>query len=394
MSKPGWIEREHLLIYSSGVSKGVIEKKRLVGFDLDSTLIKTKSGSKFAKDEQDWEWWDPAVLKKLVRLAELGIDVCVITNQSLKPDKIPQFKKKIEAIWLAAVGKDGEVLIGTVYVALGPYRKPGSLIYELHLASWPVFMFVGDAAGRPGDFADSDRRFAYNVAARATLVNPGARISFKTPEEFILGQDAIVGEWTPRFDVREYLDSWKGDETERVPLPTGVKIIFILIGPPASGKSTLTAGLVGAKIISKDKHGKRAVTEFIRAVSDEEPLIVIDDTNPSKSSREKYLSSTSVTSYKVVALLTCAYRSKSTLFNLAKKSERSEQIDLVKHLGRVRVNAAIRANRPYQMIPDVAYNVYNSKFEYPTKSEGFTEIVSIPFIPRFSSDAALLDFLE
>ncbi len=37
--------------------------------------------------------------------------------------------------------------------------------------------FVGDAAGRDNDFSCSDRKFAAN-----------AKIDFKTPEEFFLGQ--------------------------------------------------------------------------------------------------------------------------------------------------------------------------------------------------------------
>ena len=29
---------------------------------MDETLIKTKSGKKFAKDANDWQWWNPKVI--------------------------------------------------------------------------------------------------------------------------------------------------------------------------------------------------------------------------------------------------------------------------------------------------------------------------------------------
>ncbi|KAF3936644.1 hypothetical protein ABW19_dt0204768 [Dactylella cylindrospora] len=41
---------------------------RIAAFDLDSTLIVTKSGKKFAKEAGDWKWWNPAVPIKLRQL--------------------------------------------------------------------------------------------------------------------------------------------------------------------------------------------------------------------------------------------------------------------------------------------------------------------------------------
>lgn len=54
------------LIYGSIVSyyfhhQDFVAKPLVLGFDMDETLISTKSGAKFAKDANDWKWWDTKV---------------------------------------------------------------------------------------------------------------------------------------------------------------------------------------------------------------------------------------------------------------------------------------------------------------------------------------------
>lgn len=50
-----------------------IERRKIAAFDLDSTLIVTSSGKKFATDGADWKWWDPTVPTRLRKLyAEEG----------------------------------------------------------------------------------------------------------------------------------------------------------------------------------------------------------------------------------------------------------------------------------------------------------------------------------
>lgn len=40
-----------------GYSK-LISSEKIASFDMDSTLIETKSGGTFAKNAQDWRYWD------------------------------------------------------------------------------------------------------------------------------------------------------------------------------------------------------------------------------------------------------------------------------------------------------------------------------------------------
>ncbi len=38
---------------------------KIIAFDMDDTLIRTKSGKKFPKARDDWQWWSSAVRKAL-----------------------------------------------------------------------------------------------------------------------------------------------------------------------------------------------------------------------------------------------------------------------------------------------------------------------------------------
>lgn len=58
--------------------------------------------------------------------------------------------------------------------------------------------------------------------------------------------------------------------------------------------------------------------------------------------------------------------------------------EIAHHLNLVRQNQTMGKVR---RIPDVGYNVYKKNFEEPAKSEGFSEIIEINFIPQFDSSS-------
>ena len=58
---------------------------------------------------------------------------------------------------------------------------------------------------------------------------------------------------------------------------------------------------------------------------------------------------------------------------------------MAKHLNYVRQNAT---KGKVRRIPDVAYNVYKSKYQLPTKEEGFKEVVKVDFYPMFDKHAS------
>ena len=61
VSKWNWVTIKTCIV---GESKKYTSDK-VASFDMDSTLIETKSGAKFAKDAKDWVYWHLSVPKKM-----------------------------------------------------------------------------------------------------------------------------------------------------------------------------------------------------------------------------------------------------------------------------------------------------------------------------------------
>jgi bifunctional polynucleotide phosphatase/kinase len=57
-------------------------------------------------------------------------------------------------------------------------------------------------------------------------------------------------------------------------------------------------------------------------------------------------------------------------------------IELAHHLNYFRQT---QTKGEVRRIPDVGYNVYKKNFEAPTKAEGFSEILTISFDPKFDN---------
>jgi len=187
---------------------------KIAGFDLDSTLIETKSGMKFARGVDDWQWWSSTdtsnVLTKLKQTVDEGYLVVIFTNQggvladktkksyvnfTTKLSKIVDTIKLLveqpcEILVFAATmkPKGKKVHISEASAKLHDlYRKPqvgmwnelttfltkGDLKLDLDNS-----FYVGDAAGRKNDFLDSDKEFASNIG-----------LQFYTPEQFFEGAE-------------------------------------------------------------------------------------------------------------------------------------------------------------------------------------------------------------
>ncbi|ODQ69799.1 hypothetical protein LIPSTDRAFT_75429 [Lipomyces starkeyi NRRL Y-11557] len=219
--------RQHSFRTISNQSQPNNNKSHIVavaGFDLDGTLIVTKTGYSFARNENDWKfkfgeartltkiksWLDETTECLNERILVIfsnqsGIALSPKVSKSKKARKdvdetktrLWQFKTKLAAIMrllrlpcyvIAATGKD-------------EFRKPHvgmwRLVKEVHerhlrhlhkneseFVEGPIDVdldrdnsfFVGDAAGRKGDHSTGDKDFAKNLG-----------IKFYTPEEFFGG---------------------------------------------------------------------------------------------------------------------------------------------------------------------------------------------------------------
>jgi len=89
-----------LLVMTYGDCK---PKSKIAGFDMDGTLITTKSGKVFAVDKNDWKLlYDQVTSRVLQKLQdEDGFKIVVMTNQAgiaTGKVKVADFKEKVEAI--------------------------------------------------------------------------------------------------------------------------------------------------------------------------------------------------------------------------------------------------------------------------------------------------------
>ena len=88
--------------YIFGINESILNMSGITKvylFDLDYTLIKTKSGKKFPVSKSDWEPLDPKILTKITLLKEKSNNLIgIISNQGgLKtPNQISEWKEKLD----------------------------------------------------------------------------------------------------------------------------------------------------------------------------------------------------------------------------------------------------------------------------------------------------------
>lgn len=197
----------HCITYMSPQAKDIIAKGGKVdinSFDLDDTLVKTKSGVKFARTADDWKWWNdivPLKLKEWInskpneRLIVIFTNQGGVTNNQQPAKPSVSFEKLLGRLHLiltelsplpvllyAATKKsaaDTKLNKGSPAELHKHYRKPGIGMWE-HMVqdlgasvNTGSLLYVGDAAGRKNDFSNSDKEFA-----------AAAGVQFMTPEKY------------------------------------------------------------------------------------------------------------------------------------------------------------------------------------------------------------------
>jgi bifunctional polynucleotide phosphatase/kinase len=171
---------------------------QIAGFDFDGTLVRPREGRTFPKDRSDWQWKRASVPERIRDLVAGGWRIVIITDQT------KGWKEDMIADVVGALGVPVEVLVHR------KTKKPDTS--QVEARGWVLSFYVGDAAGRPSDWSDCDRIFAERLG-----------VPFHTPEDF--------------FPV--------DPPRPRAPLAAGApREVVIMVGYPASGKSTLARELV------------------------------------------------------------------------------------------------------------------------------------------------------
>lgn len=290
---------------------------KIAGFDFDGTLVRPREGRQFPKNKDDWRWTRPSVPERLRALAAEGWQLMIITDQTKK------WKEEMIASVVAAIGVPIEVVIQWSKPVKGEGGahgvKPDTSIIDARGIK-PTF-YVGDAAGRTGDWSDCDRVFAERIG-----------IPFHTPEEFF-----------PALPVRE-----------RAVADGASREVVVMVGYPASGKSTIAHDLVTRGYYRVDGDALATATAMVRDARKQpaDTRIVFDSTGGTVKRRAAFI-------------------------EWAKKEGRPVRIVWVTtdiedamdwNAERGRVGGA--------GVPAIAFYVYRKYFEEPTAAEG-AEIVVV-----------------
>eukprot|EP01105_Mastigella_eilhardi_P001023 TRINITY_DN1129_c0_g1_i1.p1 TRINITY_DN1129_c0_g1~~TRINITY_DN1129_c0_g1_i1.p1 ORF type:complete len:550 (+),score=127.44 TRINITY_DN1129_c0_g1_i1:268-1917(+) len=354
----------------------------IYSFDMDDTLITTKSGKKFPESQHDWKWLYPTIPHMLAELYQKGYTIAIFSNQAginKGHAKEADITEKI-----LEMCTDARVPIFSFVAAEENYfRKPSTDMWDLFLKccmkgrtpDLDVCLFVGDAAGRPinwkpkakKDFSCSDRMFAANIG-----------LPFKTPEEFFLGETPAPFSFP--YDPRKLLEIQKQLPVTldtQCPLVSHSQEMIIAVGCPASGKSFFFAKKHqqhGYVIVNRDS--LKTQDRCLKMAKEQLQCgksVCIDNTNPGRATRAPYLT----LAKKFDVPVRCFW------------FQTGEQ--LAKHLNVLREKLTRGA---VSRIPRIAYNVFTSRFEEPTMAEGFTEIKKINWVPAFESEKDRLAFLQ
>ena len=295
---------------------GTITKDKIAGFDLDYTLIKTKSGKLFPIDKDDWELlYSEITLDKIRNIAKTH-EIVIFTNQKKYTDefieKIDNIKKLFNVNMIFLVSKKN-----------GYYRKPMRGMWELlgDNINKDDSLYCGDAAGREKDFAASDLMFAHNLG-----------ITFYTPEQLFLGKEENLTFKYPHYS--EYI----GFKKFNLKL-LGSKEMIIMIGYPGSGKSYISSQ-IGYKIVNQDiLKTKAKCIKLAENIMIKGENLTIDRTNYSKKMREEFI------------LLANKYNYYVTVINIVNSFE------FCKYMNHYRCY-----NTKSKLIPNVVYNTFRKNY--------------------------------
>uniref|UniRef100_A0A6C0K1M7 Uncharacterized protein n=1 Tax=viral metagenome TaxID=1070528 RepID=A0A6C0K1M7_9ZZZZ len=238
---------------------------RLYLFDVDGTLVTSKSGRLWAQDEKDWIFLGD-IPGTLDRLHKEGWTVALVSNQgtwSASSDASNKFMSILNALYeangwtpwcLVAIDKKDKV-----------YRKPGRGLYDLLLKeiASPVkeVRMCGDAVGitdsyLPYQWSDVDSGFAKAIAA--PFVRPVDLFGHSEPVKPATRQELVL-----------------------------------LMGNPGSGKSTTAAALAAKGYVHVEQDltkTKEASLKAAKAALKTGKSVIIDATHGSETNRQPYQS--------------------------------------------------------------------------------------------------------
>lgn len=332
---------------------GKIDKnsKKIAAFDFDWTLVKPKSGRKFPKDSDDWEWLFPNIQHVIQNYHKQGFTIVIFTNQT-KQFKLDQINNVLIELKVPVVAM---IAFGSKSV----YRKPSTKMFEklFEAEEFPkkssidfqCSLFVGDAIGRPGDWSDSDLIFAKSVGLRCL-----------SPEQIFGGQSIPNTEGIPDVNI---IHSPMSIITNPIHQPVryacnfnfdfSKQKMYLMVGYPGSGKSTFTRHffvnercvvLVGDVLKTPAKTRKELKTQLGLGFS-----VVIDATHPTIERRMEYIQIANIFGIPSICV----------------------------HIDTSYEVSTERNNGRDKRVPRIALSMYKKRFIEPSIDEGFESIIRV-----------------
>ena len=342
------------------------QKITIASFDIDGTIICTKSGKVHPENYNDWKIKYDNCKNVIENFAQRKYKIIFITNQSAIGSRIniDDYKKKIENICKLF---DCNISV-FASMANDQYRKPKTTIIDefMNIDKKNSF-YCGDAAGRvetkqnKKDFSDTDYKFALNNG-----------IKFYTPEELLPGHNCEYRNINATYLANSY-NIEKKNYSKFIPSD---KEVIINSGFPGSGKSYYTNKYIvphNYKYISQDqlKTFDKCKNALVCALKNNQNA-VIDNTNPDKEKRVEIIKLCQQYNFKVRSL----------------HFKTSESLSM--HNSHYR---NIKSNNKVKVIPKLVYNIYKKKFKKPTLSEGFYKIEEIDYVLEDGIDDKLYNMM-
>jgi bifunctional polynucleotide phosphatase/kinase len=340
---------------------------KIAAFDIDFTIIKPKSGKKFAKDAYDWIFLNENVPNILHKLYNDGYTIVFFTNQM----GVTKGKTTLEELTIKFNAIINELNIKVdILIATDDdyYRKPHTGMWDFYKSKFDytynnLSFYCGDAAGRKyikgKDFSSSDKYFAYNI-----------NLQFKLPEQ-VFNLPIVKYTIIDPYDNLD-LDGLQNELVIEEFTFNDKKEMIILVGKPTSGKSTFCIKYYPSyTIINMNtlKTKSKCIKTTNEAIKNKHNVI-IDYTNLNKKIRKIFI-------------------------DIAKKYNMNIKIyvfdmstELCKHLNAYRVQ---QTKGVIKKIPSLMYNIYNKNYQEPNMMEfndisNEYKIIKLNFNPEFNNE--------
>lgn len=330
--RAGWQIVEDVLVYTANAGN---HSSAVAAFSLDGALVDVKCGNKA------WRLKFKNVERKLKNLHEKKYKIAIFTDRiGLTKNAAAQkaFQRKIEH-FLKHVNTPAQIFIATSHKKQKPIPTMWQLATERLNGNLTIepdrCFYVGGSL--------VDRLFAANV-----------EIKYYTSEEYFFQKEVPTFEM-PAFDprVRDVKSVFSF-------MVCGRQEVAVIVGRPCSGKTFFcTSYLLDYHYICIENDCRRLENLLVKT----KRSIAIDSENATKEIRENYISVAK--KYNIPC--------RCFLMNVSRQKAR--------HINKVRELATNTNNKLDSLLDD-----YDKVYEPPDVSEGFKEIVLVPFVPRFSEE--------